>query len=602
MTDLDALLEQLCSAGLLEYATPAPATALSDQWAQTHGVVAAIDGRARVSNRDLSLRLGVTSGFPDRLPVIAVLNQDLHGRLPHVFSSGHICFQEQEGVLLDRYDPVGIARAALSQALEILTAGLAGENRLDYIEELALHWPGEAEGIVVSSIGNEVAPIGRLSCFGLHIFAAERPQAREVIARTLPFLTRPFLTTTLEGLEKLGQLSWSSGLYIPLEEVPDPPDPFPSGPWPPHEITRWLRRHLSPERAHQIERITRKKQQASTFALLRVPRPRGADHVVGVRFDNIKGAHPLARQPGTSTVTPFKVERHDPTYLRPRGGSADLRAARVLLVGCGSIGGHLAMELARCGIGSLDLVDPDILRPENAYRHVLGMPPLLTPPKSALLALEVQRRYPGVRATSHLDSIEHALDSRVIDPTRFSLIISATGNHNVDRGLNDRLYRIAGRGALLFTWLEPLGIGGHAVVVADRTRSTAVTGGCFDCLFTPHPADAAPILSNRAAFAAPGQTFTRELAGCGNAFTPYSSLDALRTAELAARLAVDVLRGDIHGSLLRSWKGRPEAFRREGYRTSPRFELAAETLESGVELEAPQCRVCGAPGGLKAPG
>lgn len=49
-----------------------------------------------------------------------------------------------------------------------------------------------------------------------------------------------------------------------------------------------------------------------------------------------------------------------------------LAKERILLVGCGSGGGQLALELAKSGIGTLILADPDLLEVHNVMRHVLG--------------------------------------------------------------------------------------------------------------------------------------------------------------------------------------------------------------------------------------
>lgn len=59
-------------------------------------------------------------------------------------------------------------------------------------------------------------------------------------------------------------------------------------------------------------------------------------------------------------------------------GSSNLADKRILLIGCGTIGGFLAQQLAQCGAGAgkgeLTLVDPDSLYPANLGRHLLGAP------------------------------------------------------------------------------------------------------------------------------------------------------------------------------------------------------------------------------------
>lgn len=53
------------------------------------------------------------------------------------------------------------------------------------------------------------------------------------------------------------------------------------------------------------------------------------------------------------------------------GGQARLRAARVLLVGCGALGTHIAEQLVRAGVGFLRIVDRDIVELSNLQRQTL---------------------------------------------------------------------------------------------------------------------------------------------------------------------------------------------------------------------------------------
>ena len=58
--------------------------------------------------------------------------------------------------------------------------------------------------------------------------------------------------------------------------------------------------------------------------------------------------------------------------LRAGPDSATLLTRKATLFGAGALGGHTATLLAESGLGSLKLVDPDVLLPGNVVRHVAG--------------------------------------------------------------------------------------------------------------------------------------------------------------------------------------------------------------------------------------
>ncbi len=65
------------------------------------------------------------------------------------------------------------------------------------------------------------------------------------------------------------------------------------------------------------------------------------------------------------------VRPEEDVYVRNEGllENLALRGKSVLLVGCGSLGSTMAVELARAGIGRFILLDPDRLEPHNIARH-----------------------------------------------------------------------------------------------------------------------------------------------------------------------------------------------------------------------------------------
>ena len=73
-----------------------------------------------------------------------------------------------------------------------------------------------------------------------------------------------------------------------------------------------------------------------------------------------------------------------------------LRQKRVLVVGCGGLGGHIIDQLSRIGIGAIRVVDGDVFEPTNLNRQLLSDVPRLGISKAKAAADHVVRVNPDV--------------------------------------------------------------------------------------------------------------------------------------------------------------------------------------------------------------
>jgi sulfur carrier protein ThiS adenylyltransferase len=85
---------------------------------------------------------------------------------------------------------------------------------------------------------------------------------------------------------------------------------------------------------------------------------------------------PKDRLPGPDELEAMLTARHTP------GTQARFKAGRVAIAGLGGLGSHIAVALARSGVGSLLLVDFDVVDPSNLNRQAyfvshLGQPKAL---------------------------------------------------------------------------------------------------------------------------------------------------------------------------------------------------------------------------------
>lgn len=80
-----------------------------------------------------------------------------------------------------------------------------------------------------------------------------------------------------------------------------------------------------------------------------------------------------------------------------------LSSRRVLVIGCGGLGGFILESLARLGVGHITAVDGDVFEESNLNRQLYSSPALLGQKKAAVAARRIQEIAPDVEI-SHIDA------------------------------------------------------------------------------------------------------------------------------------------------------------------------------------------------------
>nr|WP_276510132.1 ThiF family adenylyltransferase [Longimicrobium terrae] len=543
------------------------------------GYAAALEGDVRVGPRRVKLRICLLDSFPGCLPHIYLMPWNALGFIPHVREGdGYICFLDPEGVILDRARPAQVVTESLRRTIHLLEAGFGKTNQADFVDEFEAHWSRMPGATWLWSI---LEP----ETFVRSVAVVETDNAMPFVAANESALSAYWNGNTVPSPRKI-----RGAVYLPLEPGTLLIPPRSNGPmWSVAEAREKLLGALSEEnRRLATSLIGSRKYTGAQDVIVGLPRPSGGFNLFGVRLPAADGLHPLLSSSSAGAVSPLALLRLERPFLVPRGGADNgLASKRVLLIGCGAVGGHVALELARAGVLELTLVDSDVLHPENTFRHVLGRRYWFIR-KAEALKQEIQANLPYVRVRAFTDSIESVTSSGLIDIAAYDIVICALGAPTLELLLNEQLHLASRR--VIFTWVDPFGIGGHALLAGNAPGG----GGCFSCLYTdPGAADAGIV--NRASFAVadPAKPFGRVLTGCGNLHTPYGSLDAVRTASLATRLAIDALTGKEPGNPLRSWKGDPAAYLDAGFELSKRFAASDDQLDRlRYEYRVSACPVC----------
>jgi len=109
-------------------------------------------------------------------------------------------------------------------------------------------------------------------------------------------------------------------------------------------------------------------------------------------------------------------------------GQKMLAQSRVLVIGAGGLGSPLLMYLAGAGVGTLGIVDFDIVEPSNLHRQILHGVDRLDTPKTASAIRTLSNINPHIELIRHDEPIGTANAERLV--SQYDLV--ADGSDNFD--------------------------------------------------------------------------------------------------------------------------------------------------------------------------
>jgi molybdopterin/thiamine biosynthesis adenylyltransferase len=530
------------------------------------------------------VRVILPENFPNALPEIFTERKALRKRIPHLEGIGRLCLIPNTGILIDASKPESIIIEALERARRLIVRGLSGENKEEFLEEFLAYWNADE---TLESICDANGQTRLVSLVGF----IKDGKPFNLVADNLEAAQNWALKLGLKPAQRY------EALFLRFNEAFYPPD-F-DKPVLNSEILGLIKSLCTPASLLTLNTWLWKKKLPA-FLILSLPLKQNQERIlIGVRFEHSEGKAKEQAQKGfrpgftpafreihadrKSPVTKLSIDRLDSEYLLTRGGSTrNLLAKTVTLIGCGAIGSHLAMKLAALGVGRLRLIDNEILKAENIHRHTLGVQDIGISKVIGLAAI-LNRQYPHLLFEFRESRIQDLLKNEPEFVKESDLVLIALGDETLELYLNDLLPRSVKR---LHTWVEPLSIGGHALVAGLATT------GCYRCLFQTDPTYG---IFNQAAFAALGQNFQKSFSGCAGVFTPFSAVDADKAANEAATLAARILVGKEDKNMLVSWRGYEEDFLSAGFNLSSRgkmFSAGERQIEFGFKnLTCSYCRV-----------
>ncbi|PLT29291.1 E2/UBC family protein [Peribacillus deserti] len=563
----------------------------------------AFEGTYAIGGKDITIQLALPVRFPIEKPMLFLKDPQVLGFLPHIEKDGFICYSHDEGLLLDSSNPSGILKEAFQRAERTLRDGITGINKRDYLVDFEVLWSRQSEVMRIDSLFSPGNTFERILVF------FDENTGKTVIVKNTDNATAQSLKT-LYKCDVVKEFTSYRGIHIPLRDGAQVKPPSYWDFWNIKQLRKIVNENISSGTKKNLKSYLEKtkfKTQDKEYIFISIPIEKGQRAFVGILLTDFKRirhiktsypfSHPLKQIHATFSVTPLSVKRHDTEFLLNRTlGHNKLIGKKVTLIGLGSIGSRIALELGRAGVSFIKLIDKEILDVDNIYRHELGTSSLYWKAEKAYnniskaegLKIELLQHFPSLNINYEMEEVLTLMEEQKNFILDSDIIIVALGSPTVELELNKRFYNMDCAPPIIYTWLDPLGLGGHTLLTNNQKKE-----GCFQCLYT-HVENNNILIPNRASFAAPDQFFGKTLTGCESVFTPYGSLDALQTAILASRLAIKTLQGQERGNPLLSWKGEDKEVLSQGKKVSDRYKLTNEQLfEYRYLYRAENCPVCG---------
>ncbi|AUX32713.1 MULTISPECIES: molybdopterin-synthase adenylyltransferase MoeB [Sorangium] len=192
-------------------------------------------------------------------------------------------------------------------------------------------------------------------------------------------------------------------------------------------------------------------------------------------------SYPVELPPNLTEAQRDRYSRH---LLLPEvgeAGQAKLLAAKVLLLGAGGLGSPAALYLAAAGVGTLGLVDADVVDNSNLQRQILHATSRVGMPKVDSAEAAIRDLNPDVKVVKFQERVDSSNVDRIFD--QFDIIVDGCDNFPTRYLVND---------ASVFK-KKPVVHGSIFRFEGQVTTFMPGVGPCYRCLYPePPPPHLAP--------------------------------------------------------------------------------------------------------------
>jgi molybdopterin/thiamine biosynthesis adenylyltransferase/rhodanese-related sulfurtransferase/molybdopterin converting factor small subunit len=181
---------------------------------------------------------------------------------------------------------------------------------------------------------------------------------------------------------------------------------------------------------------------------------------------------------GGPTLSNDEVKRYSRHLIMPEvgvDGQLKLKAAKVLCIGAGGLGSPVAMYLAAAGVGTIGLVDFDVVDYSNLQRQILHSTPDVGKPKLQSAKEKLNALNPEIEIRTHEVALSSQNALHLFEP--YDVIVDGTDNFPTRYLVNDACVLLGKPNA----YGSIFRFEGQASVFATKE------GPCYRCLYPEPP-------------------------------------------------------------------------------------------------------------------
>jgi sulfur-carrier protein adenylyltransferase/sulfurtransferase len=177
-------------------------------------------------------------------------------------------------------------------------------------------------------------------------------------------------------------------------------------------------------------------------------------------------------------LTAAQTRRYSRQTLIPeigQKGQRKLLDSKVLLIGAGGLGSPVALYLAASGIGTIGLVDDDLVDESNLQRQVVHTVDRIGQPKTASARVTLEALNPETRVVEHRERLSADNVERLI--AGYDVIVDGTDNFDTRYVLNDAAVKLR----------KPVVHGSIYRWDGQVTTFVPFAGPCYRCMYPTQP-------------------------------------------------------------------------------------------------------------------